>query len=68
MVPYATELVGGGRKKGRKKTEVSVDGEEDEINQLLGDDSEESSVEDVVEIQKLAKVVSGLRHDWMLLK
>ncbi|VDL19827.1 unnamed protein product [Hymenolepis diminuta] len=56
LVPYATELVGGGRKKGRKKTEVSVDGEEDEINQLLGDDSEESSVEDVVEIQKLAKV------------
>ncbi|VDO13913.1 unnamed protein product [Rodentolepis nana] len=56
LVPYATELIGEGKKKGRKKTEVFVDGEEGEANQLLGDVSEESSAEDEAEIQKLAKV------------
>nr|CDS29957.1 replication factor c subunit 1 [Hymenolepis microstoma] len=56
LVPYATELIGEGKKKGRKKTEVFVDGEESEANQLLGDGSEESSAEDEAEIQKLAKV------------
>lgn len=63
LVPYATELVGGGKKKGKRKAgsitiEGVEEGEEDEANQLLGDDSEESSVEDEVEIKKLAKVVS----------
>lgn len=74
LVPYATELVGGGKKRGKKRTEISLESrEEDEANQLFGDDSEESSLEDEAEIQKMAKVVrysfgKEVRCPWALRK
>ncbi|KAL5103698.1 Replication factor C subunit 1 [Taenia crassiceps] len=58
-MPYATELVGGGRKKRKKQgealSEITLE-EGVEGSQLLEEESEESSVEEEEEIRKMAKV------------
>ncbi|VDK40937.1 unnamed protein product [Taenia asiatica] len=58
-VPYATELVGGGRKRRKRQGEASSEvtlEEEGEGSQFLEEESEESSVEEEEEIRKMAKV------------